>query len=138
VLLNVRRGCRLADAIPGGYRASLSGLFVVAGMLGLIVIDYEHWPQLWMGGAMLAAALLSELLLVWLRPTADRPESLRVFAFVAPVFLFGAYFVALSATEGTWWSIHLWGGAVFLTGIAGLLLSYLLAPPAIPDDDAMG
>ena len=41
------------------------------------------------------------------------------------------------ATEGTSWSIHLWSGAVVLTGIVGLLLSYLIASPGIPIDDGM-
>jgi hypothetical protein len=51
---------------------------------------------------------------------------------VAPALLFGAYFLALLQSEGTRWSIHLVGGAIFLPGVVGLLLSYLAWPPALP------
>ena len=102
--------------------------------LAMTIIDYEERDQIWMGSAMLAAAILCDLLLLWLRPNADRPGQLRIFAFAAPVLLFAAYFVSLMATEGTQWSIHLWSGSIFLTGIAGLLLSYLIAPPTLLED----
>lgn len=97
----------------------------------MTIIDYEQRDQIWLGSALVGAALLCDLLLVWLRPSADRPDRLRVFAFLAPVLLTSSYFAALLATEGTRWSIHLWSGAIVLTGIAGLLLSYLLVPPAL-------
>jgi len=90
-----------------------------------------------MGGAILVGAILSDLLLFRLRPSDDRPGPLRIFAFSAPILLFGAYFIVLMATEGTQWSVHLWSGSIFLTGIAGLLLSYLIAPPALPLDAEM-
>jgi hypothetical protein len=59
-------------------------------------------------------------------------QGIRVFAFVAPALLFGAYFFALLLTEGSRWSIHLVGGAIVLPGVAGWLLSYVAWPPAIP------
>ena len=119
--------------LPFGMLTLLWGL----NTLGMTIIDYEHRDQLWLGGALIGAAILCDLLLVWLRLATDRPDRLRLFAFLAPVLLTGSYFAALMATEGTSWSIHLWSGAVVLTGIVGLLLSYLIAPPGIPIDDGM-
>jgi len=121
------------------WRLPLGSLTLIWGLntLAMTIIDYEQRDQLWMGGAMIAGAILCDLLLLWLRPNADRPSHLRVFAFAAPVLLFGAYFASLMATEGTLWSVHLWSGSIFLTGIAGLLLSYLIAPPTIPIDTEM-
>jgi hypothetical protein len=123
------------------WRLPLGSLTLIWGLntLAMTIIDYEERQQLWMGGAMLAAAIACDLLMFWLRPDGDRVAQLRIFAFAAPVLLFGAYFIALMATEGTQWSIHLWSGSIFLTGIAGLLLSYLIAPPALPmDGEVMG
>lgn len=121
------------------WRLPFGSLTLIWGLntLAMTIIDYEELQQLWMGGAMLVGALVCDLLLLRLQPNVDRPGPLRVFAFAAPILLFGAYFIALMATEGTQWSIHLWSGSIFLTGIAGLLLSYLIAPPALPLDDEM-
>jgi hypothetical protein len=58
-----------------------------------------------------------------------RRRELRVFAFVAPASLFAVYFLALGATEGLSWSIHLWMGATLQAEAVGLLLSYMLVPP---------
>jgi len=83
-------------------------------------------------GAMLAAVVVSDWLLVRAQALYPDLRGLRVFAFVAPALLFGAYFLALLQSEGTRWSIHLVGGAIFLPGVVGLLLSYLAWPPALP------
>lgn len=119
------------------WRLPFGTLTLIWGLntLAMTIIDYEQPEQLWMGAAMLAGAILCDLLLFRLRPGVARPGQLRSFAFAAPILLFGAYFIALMATEGTLWSVHLWSGSIFLTGIAGLLLSYLIAPPALPDEE---
>ncbi|MFZ1755924.1 MAG: hypothetical protein WBO46_09770 [Caldilineaceae bacterium] len=119
-------------SLPAGSLTLIWGLNTAA----MTIIDYEQIEQFWLGAAMLGAAVLCDLLLVWLRPSRRQPDRLRIFAFAAPLLLFGAYFAALMMTEGTRWSIHLWSGSIFLTGIAGLLLSYLLIPPRIPVDDS--
>jgi hypothetical protein len=55
----------------------------------------------------------------------------RVFAVVTPVLFSLLYFLTLIvAGGGIWWSVHLWTGSIVLAGIAGLLVSVLLAPPA--------
>jgi len=118
--------------LPFGSLTLIWGLNTVA----MTIIDYEQQDQLWMGAAMLVGALLADLLLRWLRPDEKRSAQLRLFAFAAPLLLFVAYYAALMATEGTLWSIHLWSGSIFLTGIVGLLLSYLLVPPTFPMDKA--
>lgn len=118
--------------LPFGTFTLLWGLNTVA----MTIIDLEQPDQLWMGAAMLGGALLCDLLVLLLRPGPDAPGRMRLFAFCAPLLLFGSYYAALMLTEGTRWSIHLWGGSIFLTGIAGLMLSYLLIPPVIPDSES--
>jgi hypothetical protein len=38
--------------------------------------------------------------------------------------------VVLIVTQGLAWSVHVWTGSIVLSGIVGLLLSYLLMPAA--------
>ncbi len=60
----------------------------------------------------------------------DRLPSLniRIFAFLITFPLFLTYFVSIIVLEGTWWTIHLWLGAPFLSGIVSVLISYLVFP----------
>jgi hypothetical protein len=91
-------------------------------------------------GAVLLAAplagLVGDALLVSLKPSLARPGALRLLAFVVPFVYFLAFFALLMATVGIWWRIHMWLGVTFMAGITGLGLSYLVAPPAIPDSEA--
>lgn len=115
-LLTVRR--RLFP--PGG----LTLLFTLNAALTV----FPHGEYRFIPVALLAG-LLADLLLEWWRPSATRPGALRGFAFAVPAVFFALYFLALVLTGGTWWSIHLWMGAIALAGVAGWLLSYLLVPP---------
>jgi hypothetical protein len=51
----------------------------------------------------------------------------RLFAFALPALLFAFYFVA-ARLIGIWWAVHLWAGAIILSGLMGWLVSYLLLP----------
>ena len=82
--------------------------------------------------AMLVGVVAADFLYFRLKPTADKPHTWRLFAFCAPVLLFGAYFLALLWTEGSVWTVHLLSGTVVLSGVAGWLLSYLVVPPEMP------
>jgi hypothetical protein len=82
--------------------------------------------------ARVAAGVVADGLLQWLRPAERQPGGLRLFAFVVPVVVTALYFLAVQSTAGIWWSVHLWAGTVMLTGVVGLLLSYLLVPPPLP------
>jgi hypothetical protein len=78
------------------------------------------------------AGLVADLMLQQLKPSGQRLAALRLFAFAMPVVVSALYFVAVQLTVGIWWSIHFWAGVIVLTGVVGVLLSYLLAPPPIP------
>ena len=56
----------------------------------------------------------------------------EVFAFVVPLLLYAFYFITIALTDQSWWKVHSVTGAIFAAGITGLLLSYLVFPPAIP------
>ncbi len=79
------------------------------------------------------AALICDVLMAKLRPSAERRGALRLFAFTLPVVLFGSALAGLVATTGLYWNIHMWLGVTFISGIAGLCLSYISVPPPLPD-----
>jgi hypothetical protein len=89
----------------------------------------EVWPVLI---AVPFGGVLADFFLWRFKPSANRPTTLRWFAFIVPFAISLAYLLALNTFgNGLWWQIHMWLGAPFITGIAGLFLSYL-AFPAIP------
>src|ERR671924_292726 len=63
-------------------------------------------------GGVLAAGLMSDLLLARLRPGPARPLALRLLAAVLPMLVYASYFAVLGNRQGVWWSIHLWAGGV--------------------------
>jgi hypothetical protein len=79
--------------------------------------------------AMLAAGVLADLLLRWLRPSQQRRPQLHLFAFLVPALLYGLYFLALRLTQSLVWATSLWSGAIVLAGVAGLFVSFLVASP---------
>jgi hypothetical protein len=79
--------------------------------------------------AALAAGLLADLLLRWLKPAELRLPQLRLFAFAVPAVFYSLYFLALQLTGGIEWTIHLWMGAIFLAGVAGAFVSFMVASP---------
>lgn len=117
-------------ALPVGSLTFLLGGNTVL-MFILRYVDSGAYPQLLVAG--LLASLLADGLLLWLKPSVDRPHAVRLFAFVVPALYFGALFLSLLTTDGMWWAIHMWAGVPVLAGVVGLFLSYLAFPPAIPE-----
>ncbi len=116
------------------WQLPVGSLILVWGMntVAMAVINWHHSYTLWQMLAMLGAVVVAEGLRLRLEPLMNNTAALRVFAALAPMLLVGSYFIALLATEGTSWSIHLWTGTVVECAIAGWLLSYLVVPPAVP------
>ncbi len=82
-------------------------------------------------GALLAG-IVADVLLWRLRPSVKRVDALRTFAVAVPIVYYAFYFATLGLTSGITWSIHLWLGAIVMSGVVGLLLSYVLVAPQIP------
>jgi hypothetical protein len=83
-------------------------------------------------GAILLAAVIIDLLYRWLQPSAANSTALRYFAFLVPFTMAALYLASLLLTHGLWWQIHMWGGVPVVCGVAGLFLSFLTNPPALP------
>jgi hypothetical protein len=103
-----------------------------ANSVAMAILDWGLPYHLTLTGTMVVAVVICDWLLQRAQGLLPARQGIRVFAFVAPALLFGAYFFALLLTEGSRWSIHLIGGAVILPGVAGWLLSYVAWPPTIP------
>jgi hypothetical protein len=93
-------------------------------------------PPMILFGVGLGAGLVSDLLLAYLKPGPKRNLAFRVFAFSVPITLYSLYFATIALTAGVWWTIHVWTGAIVLAGLVGVLVSYLLLPPASPAADS--
>jgi hypothetical protein len=119
VLCMVRRW-----ALPLGSFTLLFGLH--ASFMSFMQDQYRLIP-----GAALAG-LGADLLVCWLKPSTERSGALRLFAFTVPIVYYVLYYIALILTQGLEWTVHVWTGSIVLSGVVGLLLSYMLVPPLMP------
>jgi len=102
-------------------------IFTVNGALMSVLLDQQR-----LIAGIFLAGVFADLLYLAVKPAAGRIGALRLFALCVPLVYFLSYFVTLMLTGGITWSIHLWLGVSVMSGIIGLGLSYLLAPPASP------
>lgn len=93
-------------------------LGVASALLGLMR-DTPWWIAACIGGG-----LAMDVLVRALRPR-EGGWRLRAFAAGAPAALWSAYFLALAIVGGIWWSVHLWAGAIAMSALAGLALSFI-------------
>ncbi|HET8852577.1 MAG TPA: LpqB family beta-propeller domain-containing protein [Ktedonobacteraceae bacterium] len=103
---------------------SLTLIFTLNAALMSVLAD--QYPLIL---AALLAGVIADVLMWWLKPSATRPVEFRLVAFLIPVAFYGLYFLDLLLTNGVAWSVNLWMGSIVLSGVIGLLLSYLLVPP---------
>jgi len=120
VLLAVRRW----EAFPRGAFTMVFGLNAL--MVGLAR------DQLLLVVPAVVAGALADALIAGLRPSVERSAALRTVAFAVPAVYFALFFLTLALTRGVWWTASLWSGTVVLAGASGWLLSWVLAPPAVP------
>ncbi len=111
--------------MPLGSMTLLFTLYVTG--LSVLNNQYELIP------AVVTTGIVADVLLRVLRTTSSRAE-LRIFAFAVPMILYLLFFLTLQVTYTVAWSIHLWLGSCVMAGIAGLMLSFLTAPPKGPAD----
>jgi hypothetical protein len=85
-------------------------------------------------GEVVIAALLGGLVTDWLiARSGERPDqvrSLRLVATLAPLALWGSYFLVLQLRHGVTWPAELWTGSVLFASLSGFTLSLLMLPPA--------
>lgn len=122
-LTAIRRG-----PLPTGALTTFIGL----NGLGSILMHGRAAPEVQMRFIAVAfvAGAAMDLLALRLRPSIERIGALRAFAFAMPLAYFTIYLVMVVASFPVWWSVHALFGVPLLGGVAGLLISYLVVPPA--------
>ena len=107
------------------------GALTLVFTLNAVALSLMHDRYYLIPGAVLTG-LVADVLIRALRPSAANTLALRLFAFAVPVVWLLLYFGALMLYSGVWWSIHMWLGVSAWAGLAGILLSFVAVPPALP------
>lgn len=117
-LVALRRG-----TLPVGSLTVLLGVNAVA-----MILMQGHAPletQAAFSAVAIAAGAIGDVLLWRLRPTGARRLRLHAFAFLLPVVYFTIYLGVVVTTVGSGWTVHALTGMVALSGVIGLLLSFV-------------
>ena len=113
------------------------GTFTVVFFLNTLAITLAYGRHYWFIVPGTLAGLFADLVyppLVRALPGAHL--GVRLFAFLVPVVLFSGYAVVISAVDQTLWSLEMWGGTILLSGLVGVLLTYLVFPPLMPPPES--
>ncbi len=81
----------------------------------------------------LLSGLIADGLIQILKPWPSRLAAFRAVAVSLPLILWTMHFVAAQLRWGLGWSLELTAGITVMAALSGLVLSLLMAPPAIPD-----
>lgn len=101
--------------------------------IALMDLFNRHYLLAPVAGAAVAG-VICDLLLWRLQPSVKHAGALRLFAFAVPIIYYLSYFTSIElSSSGITWTIHMWLGVTVMSGIASLLMSYLLVPPAFPE-----
>lgn len=109
------------------FRIRLGSLTLICLINGVLVAPLKgHWDMLLVAAV---TGVVADASYAWLKPGAANPARLRGFAFLVPATFAATFFVVIAFAQGTWWSAHVWSGAILVTGLGGLLISYLAYTP---------
>lgn len=111
------------------WRLPLGSMVLMFGLCGVLMTIFND--RFVLIPYALAAGVLVDVLLRFLRPTAQHKVRYYLFAFFAPVIFFSLYFLAVQLSDGIAWTLHLWLGAIIVSGLTGVLLAFLLVPPFV-------
>jgi hypothetical protein len=116
--------------LPAGALTVMLGINAIAMILARGHAPFE--VQATFMGVAIAAGVAGDLLVWRLRPEPARIGATRIFAFALPVVFFGFYFAAVILGVGSGWTVHALTGSVLLSGIVGLLLSFVFVGERAP------
>lgn len=117
LFLMLRRGRLASGAITFVFTLSMFAMGVMRD--GLFLLP-----------AVILTGIIADVLAARLHPIELHRREFRAFAFLVPAVFFTAYFLTVYVQSGIWWTVHLWAGSVAMTGLAGVLLSFLALPPS--------
>jgi len=112
---------------------ALTVIFTLNALLMVVLTDLF----ILVPGALIAG-LIADVLRLRIQATPTNPLAFRIFAFATPVIYYALYFVTVQLVIGVQWHVHVWAGAMFLAGVIGLMLSYLLVQPQVVTETPIG
>ena len=116
---------KIARVPFGTFMVLVAGNVLLVTAMRVDMISVK--PLVLSAGAILAGIVIDLLYARW-RPAANGGWQLKAFAFAAPALVYAVYFLSVVLFGGSYWSVHLLTGCVATAGLAGLLISYLVAP----------
>jgi hypothetical protein len=122
-------------------------LFINTMLMVWMNVQYDA-EYLYYGLSFVLAGLLLDALIFWLKPNPEKTFANRIigaaiplviaFALMATLYLYSFYlhdnYPMVMSQTGLWWRIHMWMGVPVISGALGVLISYLVYPPAIPQE----
>jgi hypothetical protein len=123
-LVALRRGTLPPGAMTVMLGVNAVAMILMRGHAGL-------GTQAMFAAVAIAAGVIADLLLLRTRPSAERVLALRAFAFLVPAVYFALYFIAVLSSTGTGWTVHALTGSVVLSGVVGLLVSFVFAADGV-------
>ncbi len=97
-------------------------LLLTASTALLTVLIDSYW---FIPGALITG-VITDIFYARFKPSPERLGALALFAFITPALYMAAYFITVQVIAGVIWSIHVWTGAIFLSGIIGLLALFVV------------
>ncbi len=85
-----------------------------------------EYQFIWTG---ILVGFAAEIIYHYFYPHFGRVLHMRLFAFLLPASFTFLYVATIVYTQGIWWSVHMASGIIFVSGIIGLLMSYLIVSP---------
>jgi len=114
------------------WRLPFGAITVFLTLTTLLVAISAGVPMLIMLFVSLSTGLVADWLVGMLRLSPHRIRSLRMFAAVVPIVLWGLHMAAVHVEWGMAWPPTIWGGALLWASGSGLLLSIVAAPGDFP------
>ena len=109
------------------FQIRLGSFTMICLINGALVAPLKgHWDMLWVAAL---TGIVADAAYAWLKPGASNPGRLRAFAFLVPATFAATFFLVIAFAQGIWWPAHVWSGAILVTGLGGLLISYLAYTP---------
>jgi hypothetical protein len=110
---------------------SLTVVFTVYGVLISFMQASRAPYPFWLLPAIVLTGLGADLLYGWLQPYPGRIRDQRLFAFLVPILLWSLFYSEVGTMGGGLiWESLMWIGSIFQAGLASLLLSVAMTPPA--------
>ena len=99
------------------------------GAVGTLMSGIEAFSHPQLIAAALAAGVLADALLAWIRPATSAPRRYWLAAAALPLATWSVYFATAAVTSGISWTLEVWTGAIVWTSLLGCGLGLLMLPP---------